>query len=151
MPVNLNTPARQLKDAKNTAIAHEYLQGNPYNIIAETHELSESQVCRIVNKDENCRAIIDQATRLLISKLPKTIDIYTDLLQSDSESIKLSAARDIHKIVGIASDRTAPSVQAFIQINQASGVDPDIRAAFSQHFSPVTDEVDTIDVEYTEE
>ena len=144
-------PAKELKKARNVQITTEYLSGDPYRTIAENHNLSPQHISRIINKDENCRSIIDQATRLLISKLPKTIDIYTDLLQSDSESIKLSAARDIHKITGIASDRTAPSVQAFIQINQASGVDPDIRAAFSQHFSPVTSEVDTIDAEYTEE
>ena len=152
MPVaNSITPSKALKIARNETIAAEYLSGSPYRAIADNHNLSEGQVCKIVNSDDNCRSIIDQATRLLISKLPDTINNYTTFLSSEDEKIRLEACRDIHKVTGISTSHTPPGVQQFIQINVTGGIDKQLREAYQLKSDHLDSDIDVIDIETVSE
>ena len=78
---------------RNLTIATERLKGKTYREIGEQFGLSKATVHDILN-DEEIRDVIETGTREMVRLVPRAVDNYEKLLQSDNEKIVLAASKD---------------------------------------------------------
>ena len=96
-------------------------------------------------KDDEARAILNDATRYHITSLPVAIQRHDELVASDDEAIAMKAVESRYKVVGLLAAH-APNVYINkLLINQGTiAADPGIAGILT---SAIESQLDVIDVE----
>ena len=132
---------------RNALIIEDRLAGATYKEIAAKYNIDQSNVCRILNRDE-CREVIEQGLQEQIALIPKAIDNYKNkLLVSDDQAIMLKASQDILRNTGLSPSNSP--VIAITNILNLHSQDIHLEAAAAKALKHLGLEIpsDVIDVE----
>jgi len=97
-----DNPIRRERDV---TIAAERLRGKTYKELSQDFGISKTQVGRILN-DAEIKEVIETTQRGMVNLVPKAIENYQTLLDSDDEKIKLTASKEILQTVGVMPSHT---------------------------------------------
>ncbi len=92
---------KEIKTKRNKLIANEALAGKSQKEIAEHHDISRSQVSRILDRDE-IKEILNKGMTDQVRLVPKATEVLEGCLSDDDPKIRLSSAGTVFKNTGLA-------------------------------------------------
>lgn len=119
-----SNPQRSVRDK---AIADAYVKGATWRQMQKQFGLSVGGLGYIL-KDPEVRDMIDIGIREMVKRLPKTIVITDELLDSKDDKIRLETVKMVQRATGVDQSH-APSVliQQLIQNNTTVNITPEMQ------------------------
>jgi hypothetical protein len=108
------------------------LAGGTYREIASKHNLSKATIHYILQDDE-IKDVIQTGTKEMINMVPKAIDNYKMLLESDDQAIVLKASKDTLQTTGIMPSHTQNQVIYNIFNQSNTVINPEVLNILSNH------------------
>ncbi len=109
---------KEIKNKRNELIANEALAGKSQKEISQHHDISRSQVSRVLARDE-IREILSKGAADQVRLVPKATEVLEGCLSDDDPKIRLSSATTVFKNTGLApAHSTTFHIKQLIQDNR---------------------------------
>ncbi len=151
-----NMANRDIRKSRNSSIANEYLSGDKQQTIADRHNMSPSNVSRILSSDQ-VKDIIQAGIQEQIDMIPEANEVVKSSMRSPKDGkLRLDAAKTVLRNTGISPTHARnihidKMVQQNTQINEAAeieGLQEFMKWRFSQdNANPVTGDKDRLEPE----
>ena len=133
-----DNPKRKLRDR---TITEDRLAGATYRQLAKKHNLSYPYIGTVLKQSE-MKDILETGAQQMITLVPKALDNYRLLLDSDDQNIKLKASQDVCKTTGIAPTHAQSVYIERLTLNQqVNYLAPEITATIARYVASGDDDV----------